>query len=446
MAEADFSASTIDRLVVDGDAVVDGRLQVVSSNLLPNRPLTFLQIEGEASGTLEGQSATMFDFDVTRTGGDYAVSVSADFARTAFDLTSGEARAARHLQEIWDAGGGVYGSTFGALSGIAADDYREALSNLAAETTNAAGAAGISLGQQHLDRLMSCPAFDGGTAVVTETSCVWVIGSGGRFDQRSFDGAGSYSDTTYSTAFGVQGEVAENWFLGVAAGYDDSTISGDGVSSDGATGWGGVSLKHEIGPWQLAAAVSGQFGSFDNSRAAWIGDVGGVAEGTSDLGGVAGRLRAAHMFGDDRFYAKPYVELDLLHTSLSGYTETGASQLDREVFGSSEWTAMATSAVEFGTRLNLGGGQVLRAYGKAGVTFSSTDEWSNSARLRHVPAGVGGFDVVLPLDDVFARVGAGLDLGLGSLKRGLSVRAEYEGAFSEHTSRNTGSLRLSLDF
>ncbi|HEY9211232.1 MAG TPA: autotransporter outer membrane beta-barrel domain-containing protein, partial [Ancylobacter sp.] len=444
VTQADFSAGTIDRLLVTGDAALDGGLQVLSSNLLPNRSLTFLQVQGEASGTLEGVTANVFDFDVTRSGGDYAVSATADFTKASFGLTAGQVRAAQHLQAIWNAGGGVFGPLFGALSNIEASDYPGALSNLAADTVNAAGAESINLGQQHLDRLMSCPIFEGETAIVAQTSCYWAVGSGERFEQNAFDGGGSYSDTTYSYAVGLQKEFAPDWFYGIAAGFDDSSISGEGVSSDGSTGWVGVSLKHEIGPWLFAAAVSGSFGSFDISRTAVIGPVGGIAEGTSDLGGGSGRLRAAYTFGDDRFYAKPYLDLDLLYTDLSGYTEAGASLLDRQVSGSSEWTAMATPVVEFGTRLNLENGHVLRAYAKAGVTFSSTDSWSSTVRLLAAPAGVGGFDVVLPLDDVFARVGAGLDLG--GFKNGLNLRAEYEGAFSEHTNRNMGSLRLSVQF
>ncbi|MEP9375284.1 autotransporter outer membrane beta-barrel domain-containing protein [Aquabacter sp. CN5-332] len=442
--DADFSARTVDRLSVGGNAVLDGRVQVVSSNLLPNSPLTFLDVSGTAAGTLDGAQANMFDFDVSQSGTSYAVSATADFNQPAFGLNPGQARAAGHLQAAWNAGGGGLGPVFGALANINLAAYPAVLSNLASETVNATGAESISLAQQHLDRLMSCPVFEGQTAIVTQTSCVWAVASGQVFDQSAFGGAAGYSDTVYSYAVGMQKEIAPHWFFGIAAGYDDSLISGGATSANGSTGWIGASLKYETGPWQFAAAASGSFGSYDVTRWAALGSLGGLAEGTNNLGAGAARLRAAYTIGGDRFYARPFVDLDLLYTSLSGYAETGAGLLDRQVSGSAQWTALATPAVEFGTRLDLNGGMVLRGYAKAGVTLSSTDSWSNTVSLLAAPAAAGGFSVVLPMDDIYARVGAGIDLT--GLQHGFGLRAEYEGAFSEHTSRNMGSLRLSVQF
>ncbi|MEP9375277.1 autotransporter outer membrane beta-barrel domain-containing protein [Aquabacter sp. CN5-332] len=444
VTQANFSTGTIDRLLVLGNAALDGGLQVLSSNLLPNRSLTFLQVQGEATGTLQGMTANVFDFDVTRSGGDYAVSVTADFTKLGFGLNAGQQSVASHLQAIWNAGGGVFGPLFGALSNIEAGQYPGVLSSLAADTVNASGAQSISLAQQHLDRLMSCPIFEGETAIVAQTSCYWAAAAGGKFNQSAFDGGSSYSDTLYSYAVGLQREFAPGWFYGIAAGFDDSSILGSGGSSDGSTGWVGASLKHEIGPWLFAAAVSGSFGSFDINRTAVVGPIGGIAEGTSDLGGASARLRAAYTFAWDRFYARPFLDLDLVYTSLSGYSETGAGLLDLQVSGSSQWTGLATPALEFGTRLDLEGGYVLRGYAKVGATFSTTDSWTSTMRLQAAPAGVDGFSVLLPMDDVFGRIGAGIDLA--GLKNGIHLRAEYEGAFSEHTSSNMGSVRFSLDF
>lgn len=48
------------------------------------------------------------------------------------------------------------------------------------------------------------------------------------------------------------------------------------------------------------------------------------------------------------------------------------------------------------------------------------------------------------MDDVYGRVGAGLDLA--AVKTGINLRAEYEGAFSDHTSRSMGTLHVSVNF
>lgn len=444
ITQANFSAGTIDRLAVSGNAALDGQVQVLSSNLLPNRPLIFLDVAGSTTGTLDAVQSNMFDFLVTQTGGSYSVSATADFNQPIFGLNSHQARAAEHLQAIWNAGGGNLGPVFGALANINLASYPGVLSNLTSEALSAPGAESISLAQQHLDRLMSCPIFEGATAIVTQTSCVWAVGSGQYFDQSAFGDASGYSDTVYSYAMGMQKEIAPNWFFGFAAGYDDSLITGNAISVDGSTGWIGATVKYETGPWLFAAAATGSFGTFDTSRTTYLGSIGGLAEGSTYLGGIGGRLRAAYTFAGERFYARPYLDFDLLYSSLSGYSEAGAGLLDRQVAGSSQWAALATPAVEFGTRIDLAEGSVLRGYVKTGVTFSSLDGWSSTVSLLAAPAGVDGFSVVLPMDQVYARIGAGVDLT--GLKNGFALRAEYEGAFSEHTSRNMGSLRLSLDF
>lgn len=444
VVDADFTARIIDHLSVNENAALGGQLQVLSSNLLPYRALTFLDVAGTPAGALDSVPANMFNFPVTQTGGSYAVSVTADFNQPDFRLSASQARAAEHLQGIWNAGGGTLGPIFGALANISLSSYPGVLSNMVSEALNAPGAESISLGQQHMDRLMSCPIFEGATAIVTQTSCVWAVGSGQHFDQGAFGDASGYTDTVYSYAMGMQKEVAQSWFFGIAAGYDDSLISGNAISVAGSSGWIGATLKHELGPLLFAAAATGSFGTVDSNRTTFIGSIGGLAQGSSALAGFGGRLRAAYTVADGLFYARPYVDLDLLYTSLSGYSETGAGLLDRKVSGNSQWAALATPAVEFGTRLDLPGGGVLRGYVRSGVTFSSLDNWSSTVSLVAAPAGVDGFSAVLPMDDVYARIGAGLDLA--GFKNGLALRAEYEGAFSEHTSRNMGSLRLSIDF
>ena len=447
IANADFAAGTIDQLVVGGDATLKGRLQILPTTLLPDHPLAFLTVDGKASGTLQGTSLNMFDFSIGQAGETYSVQASADFTKASFNLTAAQARVAQHFQDIWNAGGGSFGSVFATLATLPSGNYGGVLSALGASTVSAPGAESIALAQQRADRLMSCPVFEGDTAMVSQTSCVWAVASGQVFNQTGFAGAYGYGDTAYTYAMGAQKEIAPNWFLGVAAGYEDSLITGNGGSTtsiSGSTGWIGASLKYETGPWLFAGAATGSFGTFDSSRLATLGSFGGLAQGTNDLTGVGGRARVAYTFPLDRFYVRPFLDLDLIYTSLSGYTETGAGLLDLQVSGASQWTALATPALEVGTRLDLEGGYVLRGYAKVGATFSTTDGWTSTMRLEAAPASVGGFSVVLPMDDVFGRVGAGVDL-MG-LKNGISLRAEYEGAFSEHTSRNMGSLRFAVDF
>ena len=81
---------------------------------------------------------------------------------------------------------------------------------------------------------------------------------------------------------------------------------------------------------------------------------------------------------------------------------------------------------------------------RRGVTFSTSDGWTTQTRLTAAPAGAGSFDSDLPMDQSFGRLTVGAELmDLGS---GLHLRAEYDGAFSDNTTRHGGTLRFAYDF
>ncbi|WP_188609433.1 autotransporter outer membrane beta-barrel domain-containing protein, partial [Chelatococcus reniformis] len=331
--DADFGAGRIDHLSVAGNAELDGRVDVRTGNLLPRR-LAFLDVGGIASGTLTGISRNVFDFNVAREGNSYTLAVDATFNRPEFGLGGGDGQVAGHLQQIWNAGGGAFGPVFAALAAADLGAYTGVLGALRSETINAPAAENVALTQQRLDRAMSCPVFQTGTASLREGECLWGQAGGQRFNQGRFDGAGGYNDTVYTYALGGQKRIAPNWFLGFAAAYEDSRIAdatGSRVKIDGQSGSAGLSLKYEIGNWLFAAAVSGNYGSFDSTRIASFAGIGGVAFGTQNLYGLGGRLRAAYTWDLGGFYVRPFVDADLVYTNAGSYNEIGAGLFDRQV-------------------------------------------------------------------------------------------------------------------
>ena len=111
---------------------------------------------------------------------------------------------------------------------------------------------------------------------------------------------------------------------------------------------------------------------------------------------------------------------------------------------SSQWAALATPSLEFGAQFDLERAYVMRTYARIGLTVSSADAWTSTVGLAAAPAGIAGFASTLPMDDVYGRFGAGLDLL--SRNKAVSLRAEYDGSFSSNTTRQMGSLRLSVGF
>ena len=180
------------------------------------------------------------------------------------------------------------------------------------------------------------------------------------------------------------------------------------------------------------------------ARGVGFGTLGGVSRGNQDVYGFGGRLRAAYLQPFGQSYLKPYVDLDLIYTDASGYVESGAGLLDRRIAGSSQWAALASPTLELGTRFDLDDTYTLDGYARVGLAVSSVDQWSSDAWLAAAPAGAAGFTTMLPVDNFYGRIGAGLNLASSS--NTVSLRAEYEATFSSDTTRQTGSLRLSIGF
>ncbi|MBB3980148.1 hypothetical protein GGQ64_005400 [Rhizobium azooxidifex] len=445
---ADFAGFRMDRLIVDGDAALAGKFTVSAESVLPGISMPFLTAEGTLEHSLSGQSA-IFDYAMTQAGNALSLSAdSAHFAEPGFALSKDQDNVAGHLQEIWDAGGGPFGTLFGTLGSLAdgdPGDYGSALSDMSPGVAGAAAAGSIVTTQQHLDLLLSCPMFAADTAFLTETECVWSQAGAQRLNQKASDGVSGFGTTTYSLQAGGQVEVSPDWFVGFAGGYDRSAIRGDDgrVSADGDVLYAGASLKHETGPWLLSGAVAGSYGWYDNTRTIRIPGFAGQAEGDPSVYNVSARLRAAYTFSQDAYYVRPLVDFDLIYSRASGYRESGAGMLDLLIDGTGQWSLHATPAIEIGTRVNLSETTVMRAFAATGVSFSSADSWDTSARLASAPAGVGVFDSEVPLAEVVGRLSAGVDLANDN---GFSLRLNYQGAFSDTYTSHGGALRVGYKF
>ncbi|MCV3735047.1 autotransporter outer membrane beta-barrel domain-containing protein [Rhizobium sp. TRM96647] len=445
---ADFAGFRMDRLVVDGDAALAGGFTVSAESVLPGISLPFLSAGGSLDHSLVGQSA-IFDYAMTQTGNRLSLSADgAHFADPGFALSKDQDNVADHLQEIWDAGGGPYGTLFGTLGTLADGDsggYGAALSDMSPGVAGAAAAGSIVTTQQHLDLLLSCPMFAGDSAFLTETECVWSQAGVQRLDQESSGGVSGFGTTTYSMQAGTQVEVSPNWFVGFAGGYDRSVIRGDDgrVNADGDILYAGASLKHETGPWLLSGAVAGSYGWYDNTRTIRIPGFSGQAEGDPEIYNVSARLRAAYTFSQDAYYVRPLVDFDLIYSHAGGYRESGAGMLDLLVDDTGQWSFHVTPAIEVGTRVDLNETTVMRAFAATGVSFSSADSWETSARLAGAPSGVGVFDSEVPLAEVVGRLTAGVDVANDN---GFSLRLNYQGSFSDTYTSHGGAVRVGYKF
>ncbi len=449
VADIDLNNYGSDLFDIRGDASLDGTLGVEAISLLPNRRTRFLTVGGALSGSLSPQDSLIFDYAINKIGTDHYLSVdAADF--TPVDKTpmnDDQIRLAKNLQSIWNLGGNnAFGSLFGAIANEvdnAGRDYGDTLDEL---RPRAALAPAVEQSFEMLafgNSLMSCPVFEADNAFLSEGSCSWARLTAATGHRQSMGTAPSYNADAVTYTMGAQKEIAPGWFVGTAAAFQQSWISqaSESVSGEGIGGFAGVSLKHEIGDWTLSGAVSGGYGQYDLDRRISITNVSETVSSSPNVYNGAIRARIARTFAATDFYAKPYVDLDAVYSRVGEYKESGVYGLEFDE--TDQWNFAVSPSLEFGSRYTYDSGASLRFFGRVGLTVLANSDWQTSAQFASAPAGTGKFTTTLDHEDVFASIGAGLQV---TSIDGFDLRLEYDGRFSDKLATNSGSLRVSIPF
>ncbi|MBS7696485.1 MULTISPECIES: autotransporter outer membrane beta-barrel domain-containing protein [unclassified Chelatococcus] len=364
------------------------------------------------------------------------------------ELTPTENSALSYLQRIWDGGAISDGNaiTFGNLANVTSvADYHEAIDSVSPDESASVAAtqtlgAGVSM-----NMAMSCPVFAGTGTLLQETSCAWARVTGTWTRQSSSHDVTGFNQRAATYRLGAQHEFLKDWFLGGTIGYTHSNLS----DSHGFSRTSGdaldvsLALKHQIGPWLLAASGHLGWGRYDTDRVLNIGPSLAASGGTSTVWTAAGRLRASYEITGGNWYLKPYADLDLMYTSMPGYSETGTGLTHLRFASAEQWNVAFTPAVEIGGRVDLSPTMWLRPYASVGVSFLAKD----SMRV-----GVGFTDSLVPVQDFVTEVAmpgrlvnltAGAQLFSGE---GYDLRAEYKAGIGDKYLSQEVSARLSIPF
>ncbi len=449
--QTDFAGRRADRLEVAGAAMLDGRVRPLLATALPDISLPFLTVAGTANGVLTGEATPVFGYGITESDRTYSIRVtSADFTPTGFPLSRAQAGVAGHLQSAWDAGGSLALAPFFALFGNTAalggpGPYATQMQQLSPDTTFAPGARQVAGAQAFANAALSCPAFEGTTAMLVEGQCVWARVMGRTATQGATDGISRFSIDTSTWQMGGQRDLGGGWFLGGSLAYEAGRLStADKTESGrGQAGYGAVSLKYQTGPWLFSGVAFGGGGSFDTRRTIQLPGFSAVASGGPGLTNLGAMLRASFTVGGEDIYLRPSVTLGVVHARSGGYRESGAGVLGLDVASASATVAMLTPALEVGGRVTLAPERVLRLFANAGLGYASNDRWTQEARLLGAPAGAAGFRTAVRMDGLVGRVSAGGQLYAG---RNLALRLQYEGEFSNNLTAHGGTLALSWAF
>lgn len=437
---------TASKVVVNG---VEIRPHAVEG-LLPGSDFTVVaatSLEINRPATAWAHSLSPVSWSVAQNGGNIAVAPSADFVgRAPGELNVTERSLLEGLQQAWDSGNASMAGVFADMANIdSAQKYDVAINSLTPTDDLGQAASGQTLsGRRSLNAALSCPVFHGPGVSLRETECVWSRISGSHTSHSSNEHSDGFSRDGRSYRMGAQWEIRPDWFFGATAAYNTNTLhTSDHLTSiRGEGGDVAFSLKHQKGPWLLAGAVHAGYGRYESNSLFVVGQDVWSAENAGDVWTAGVRARAAYELEGGNWYLRPYVDLDVMHTYMPGYTLSGdGATLQADAM--KEWTVAVSPNIEAGTRIDIGKYGWLRPYLSLGATFMNNKSLKSEVSFTDGPGHGIRFTSTSSLPDKMLNVGAGLQL---YNQDKYEVRAEYKAQVGKDFRNQELSLRLGVRF
>ncbi|WP_162497426.1 autotransporter outer membrane beta-barrel domain-containing protein [Roseovarius dicentrarchi] len=446
IAPVDFETGTGSQLVVAGASDLRGWIVPNVLSLLPGGDIAVFRGEGVVRGEFKVKDAPAVDFELNRVGDTTRLSVNKTRFGAAFGTLNANQRAVgRHLDGIFQSGTREYGAALGAISNLSAEKgrlaYSEALSSLTPGGAQGIAAAQVALSQARMGSVMACRNGKNVISLGDPGSCGWLQADATRIDQ---DGTGGYDGTQYGIGGGVRFRFGDDWAAGFAAGIGQGDYDSDSgqSSAEGTSGYVVAGLGRSFDRLEISGALMASYGDYDLTRLTAIPGFQRAATGDTDVLTYGARVRAAYTFGSDAGYVRPAFDLAVIHTDVSGYTETGAGLFDLTVGSQAQTSFAATPSIEFGGNMKLQNGWNLDGYANVGVSFLSDDDWTVSAGFAGAP-GAGRFSSSVPIPDRVGNIGLGVIL---SDTAGFQAQVEYGGSFGKDFNSHSLSLELSKKF
>ncbi|TPW29987.1 autotransporter outer membrane beta-barrel domain-containing protein [Martelella alba] len=459
--DVDMENGISDTIVVEGDFAGTWGVDVNANSLLPNSRTDFLKVMGTDSSDISVLDSLVYDFSDISTSSDGWLGFSVDsakFANSGVSLGRNASEVASAMQQAWDSikdGSATeitfgddeisLGQLFGAFNQSNAETFSDMLLTLASQTAAAPLADSPSAAIAAANSVLSCPAFETGSVITDEGSCVWgrLYGSDAR--QGGVNDSSAFNKSSAGIQAGGQTALEDGWFLGAGVTYENSWFFNDSrtekMSQEAFTG--AVALKKEVGNWLFGLVGGGGYNWGDSKRYINLDTLSAVAEGSPDSAMLFARARASYEFAlSDDFYMRPRVDLDVVNMYQKSYNETGAGALNLKVDSNSDTVFGVTPAIEFGAKLPFLEDMPARLYADLGVSFLSSDEWETTAKLAGL-SSMDSFSTFTPIADTVGHVTLGLDL---AKRQGMEFKIQYEGSFADEYQSHVGSLRFGYRF
>ncbi|MQT14669.1 autotransporter outer membrane beta-barrel domain-containing protein [Segnochrobactrum spirostomi] len=441
---------TADYLLVDGVAIKPYAV----NGLLPGNftvVTTANMLFGGVPATAGASPVSPISWSVAQTGNSLVISPSAAFLAKAQSLTSRaltktERSMLQSAQNAWDSSNAGMAGFFAQAANLTTKQQFKALVNSAsASESNNQPAVGQSF--QSLDSLnasLSCPAFEGDGLRIHEGECVWSRVVGSRMARFGGSDGEGFNQSGMSYRVGAQWEVAPDWYLGATAAYNMSWLqASSGLSSTNGTGGDvSVALKHQMGPLLLAASLQAGYGTYETNNTLVVGTQQGAASNDTDLWTAGLKLRAAYEFAFQTWYVRPYVDVNVLHLSMPGYT-FAANGMSVSSGSIDHWSGVLQPVLEVGSRVNVGDGAWVRPYVGVGGMFVAGNSINTTSTFSYGGTQGISYETSNEMPNALLDVGGGVQF---MNRDGYEVRGQYRAQLANDFVGQELSLRLSMKF
>jgi hypothetical protein len=435
------------QLQVDGTASVFGLIVPSAITLLPGS-YTVLTAGG-LNSSAGGQNSLLFNWNAAPSGNTLTLSPSSNFAPSSVSLTASQSSLAGYLTRAWNNSDAAFATRFAALSQLNnAGRYATILDAYSGKAIEAQSIALANSAGVILSAAMSCPVFVDQSVLLGEDNCVWVKASGRWSNQWATGDIQGYHVAGATYRLGGQHAIAPDWYLGgsFAAGQTWATTNGtaNGSSSGyGQTYDGSVALKHTMGPWYFAGSVALASGAFHSARVIDLPGESGTLQSDPSIFLAGGRMRMGYEFTFDNWYIRPYGDLDVFYTHLSGFQESGPALLALNVRGNSKTSVAVSPMVEFGGRVVLDDTTTLRPFAAVGVSILPNNTRTIDASFVGASTDDGTFRSFLNSPGVLGDFELGVQVYRAG---GFEVKAEYEANIGGSFVSQGASARLAYHF
>ncbi|WP_324730937.1 autotransporter family protein [Pseudomonas paeninsulae] len=162
----------------------------------------------------------------------------------------------------------------------------------------------------------------------------WVKSFGSLGNQNEVNDSNGYDTKTYGLVLGYDRPVSADTRIGVSAGYANSTIDGNGSSSETTidsyqlTGY----LNYTPGPWYVQGALTAGIDQYEGKRQIIFPGVNRVAKSDYDGQQYTALVSAGkHFYFDHAVTVTPFASLQTSLIKVDSYTERGAGDVNHRV-------------------------------------------------------------------------------------------------------------------